>query len=124
MTDLRALAESHLAITIEGDWSKEVTLVGPDDGEEQILRGQVLYDRKIENPDTGQEMIVNAPVVSLRISSMDPVPKKDEKWFIKMPISPVAGAPIENFLLDGGRAREGGPSLGYFRYYPRKAEQS
>jgi len=122
MTDLRALAETHLSITLEGDWSKEVILTDPD-GAVQTVRGQILYDKTVMNPVTGQDQVVNEPVVTLRISSLTRVPQKRERWFIKMPDSPVLGAPIRDFVLDGGRAPEGGGAIGYIRLYPKKAKQ-
>jgi len=122
MTDLRALAESHLGITLEGDFSKEVILTDPD-GDIQTVRGQVLYDRTAQNPMTGQDQVLNEPVVTLRISTLTRVPEKRERWLIQMPVSPVVGAPLGDFVLDGGRAAEGGASIGYIRLYPKKAKQ-
>lgn len=121
--DLRALAESHLAITLEGGWGIEVDLTGPD-GEKQLgLKGQVLYDRTEQNPATGQEVFVNEPVVVLRYSSLNPAPKTNEVWQIRMPVSPEVGAPKGDFVLDKGRAVEGGRSIGFIRLYPKKAKQ-
>lgn len=122
MVDLRDLAENHLGITLEGAASKEVILTDPD-GAIQTVRGQVLYDKTVLNPMTGQDVVTNEPVVSLRISSLTRVPQKRERWFIKIPVSPVSGAPVEDFVLDGGRAQEGGASIGYIRLYPKKAKQ-
>ena len=123
VVNLRALAESHLAISLEGAWAIEVDLVGPDGEKQSGLKAQVLYDRTIENPATGQEVVVNEPVVVLRYSSLSPAPQSGEKWSIKMPVSPEAGAPKADFLLDKGRAVEGGRSIGFIRLYPKKAKQ-
>lgn len=122
MPDIRDLAERHLAITLEGPYSKEVILTDPD-GIKQTLRAQVLYDKTVQNPMTGQDQVINEPVVVLRRSSMTRVPVSSEKWFVKMPVSPVAGATKEDFVLGGGRAVEGGASIGFIRLYPKKAKQ-
>lgn len=120
--DIRDLAERHLAITLEGAYSKEVILTDPD-GVKQTLRAQVLYDKVVQNPITGQDQVINEPVVVLRRSSLTRIPKAAERWFVKMPISPVAGAAKEDFVLGGGRAVEGGASIGFIRLYPKKAKQ-
>lgn len=123
MTNLRELAESHLAITLEGQWSMEVDLIGPDGVKQSGLKAQVLYDRTEENPTTGQEVLVNKPVVTLRVSSLTTVPKSSENWLIRMPVSPVAGAAKEDFVLDPARAIEGGRSIGFIRLYPKRVKQ-
>lgn len=122
--NLRVLAESHLLISLEGVWGIEVDLTGPD-GEQQLgLKGQVLYDRTEQNPATGQEVFVNEPVVVLRYSSLSPAPQTGEVWQVRIPVSPQVGALKGDFVLDKGRAVEGGRSIGFIRLYPKKAKQS
>lgn len=121
--NIRALAEQHLGESLEGGYGIEVILTGPD-GKQQPVKGQVLYSRKVLNPVTGEDIIINEPVVVLRVSSLDPVPKTAEQWFIQMPVSPVEGAAKENFLMDKGKAVEGGASIGFIRLYPKKADQT
>ena len=123
LTNLRVLAESHLAITLEGAWSIEVDLIGPTGVKQLGLKAQVLYDRTEENPATGQPVIVNEPVVVLRHSSLTVVPKTNEKWLIRMPVSPVIDAEKEDFVLDPSRAIEGGRSIGFIRVYPKRVRQ-
>ena len=123
LTNLRALAESHLAVTLEGAWAIEVDLIGPTGVKQLGLKGQVLYDRTEQNPTTGQPVIVNEPVVVLRHSSLTAVPKSNEKWLIRMPVSPVEGAAKEDFVLDPSRAIEGGRSIGFIRLYPKRVKQ-
>ena len=123
LANLRALAESHLSVTLEGAWAIEVDLIGPDGKKQLGLKAQVLYDRTEQNPSTGQPVFVNEPVVVLRYSSLSPAPKSIEKWLIRMPVSPVEGAEKENFVLDSSRAIEGGRSIGFIRLYPKKVKQ-
>lgn len=123
LVNLRALAESHLSVTLEGAWAIEVDLIGPDGVKQLGLKAQVLYDRTEQNPSTGQPVIVNEPVVVLRHSSLTIMPKTNEKWLIRMPVSPVTGAVKEDFVLDPSRAVEGGRSIGFIRIYPKKVRQ-
>ena len=120
---LREVVEGHLSVTLEGRWSMEVDLTGPDGVIQEGLKAQVLYDRTEQNPTTGQEVIVNQPVVTLRYSSLTTVPKSSENWLVRMPVSPVAGAAKEDFVLDAARAVEGGRSIGFIRLYPKRVRQ-
>lgn len=131
MVNLREKAESDLAVTLEKDFSLPVELTGPDgipintrvsDG--SPLVGQVLFDYVKVNPDTGQEMVVNLPVVSLRISSLSRVPKAGETWHMKIPNSPSTTATLENYIIDADRPPEGGKSIGFIKLYARRAIQS
>ncbi len=124
LVNLRVLAESHLSVTLEGAWAIEVDLIGPDGKKQLGLKAQVLYDRTEQNPSTGQPVIVNEPVVVLRYSSLNPAPASpNEKWAISMPVSPVADAAKEDFVLDPSRAIEGGRSIGFIRLYPKRVRQ-
>jgi len=130
MINLREQIELDLAESIEGEWKMPVELTSPD-GVQQILNkndptellgGQVLYFTSRENPVTGETMIVNNPVITLRISSLDRVPQPGEKWYIKIPISPVSGAPKVRFLFSADRTTESGTDIGFIRIYPQKIE--
>ena len=129
--NLRERAERDLATTLEGPFSLPVELVDPDGNEitESLndadgLRGQIIYDTIKLNPDTGDEMVVNKPVVSLRRSSLARVPAPGEVWFVRIPIDPSTTATKESFVIDADRPPEGGRSLGFIRIYLRKAAQS
>lgn len=119
--NLRQLTEADLANTLEGDFALPVELIGP--GGIQNLTGQILYDTVSLVPETGETVITNEPIVTLRRSSLNPVPKDGEKWSIKIPTSPSPTASMENFVIDGDRASEGGASIGFIRLYLRRAVQ-
>ena len=68
--------------------------------------------------------MVNNPIVVLRRSSLERVPVAGEKWLVKIPIDPVEGSTIDDFIIDPTRPPEGGRSIGFIRLYLRKAEQS
>lgn len=130
MINLRQQTEKDLGFSLEGAWSLPVVLIDPD-GVEQTksknnplndLSGQILYDHRIVDSDTGMEHTVNTPVVTLRISSLDRVPQDGEKWGMKFPLVPDPSAPKTTFILIG-RPPEGGPSIGFIRLYPQLAGQ-
>ena len=87
------------------------------------LVGQINYETIVVNPDTGEEIAVNTPNVSLRRSSLSRVPIAGEKWIVRIPISPLAGAPTEDFLISATQPPRGGATIGFIRLYLQKTEQ-
>lgn len=124
MTNLRELAESDLETTLENpdEWGLPVILVDGSTGAKQTVEGQILYDTVKINPDTGAEIIVHDPIVTLRRSTLSPVPASGEDWSVEIPITPSRTGATELFLMD--RADEGGNSLGIIRLYLTKTKQS
>ena len=128
--NLRLKAENDLAFSLEGLWALPVVLVDPDGNEQtksandptKDLSGQVLYDHKELDSETGMEIIVNTPVVTLRLSSLDRVPKYGETWKMKFALVPDPKAPKQTFILIG-RPPQGGASIGFIRLYPQLAGQ-
>jgi hypothetical protein len=121
--NLRELAESDLLTTLEGEWALPVTLISPDAETQTGIMGQVLYDTVRVNPETGEDMVVGNPVVSLRRSSLNRVPLSGENWIVKIPTIPSFTAPLEDFVIDPTRPIEGGRSIGFIRLYLRKVVQ-
>lgn len=136
MTNLREQMEEDLAITLEGEWGLPVELIGPDGQEITTsanspdpqnplpLMGQVLYTTIRVSPATGEEVIANAPVITLRRSSLARIPVPGETWHIKFPKDPSLTAQLDDYVFSIDRASEGGRSLGFIRFYPTKAVQS
>ncbi len=130
MENLRAQIERDLGESIEGEWKIPVELTSPDgqvqryslNDPSQRLGGQVLYFSRQTNPETGEMIIVNQPVVSLRVSSLIRVPAAGENWFIRMPISPTVGAPVRSFVFTPTRSPEHGTDIGFIRIYPQVPE--
>lgn len=126
---LRAEIEADLVDTLEGDFGLPVELISPDgvryttsaNDPTQTLVGQILYDSVSQDAD-GNTMIDARPVVTLRRSSLARIPLDGERWSVRIPVDPTAGATIGTFLLE--RAPEGGRSIGFIRLYLRAAEQS
>lgn len=124
--NLRVQVESDLHQTLEGDWGLPVVLISPDGVEQsksknnpdEDLKGQILYDHRTIDQETGLEILVNTPVVTLRVSSLDRVPEDGEKWEMQFPLTPDPDAPKESFILIG-RPPEGGASIGFIRLYPQ-----
>lgn len=137
MFNLREQMERDLGITLEnGGWGLPVELTGPDgivlntsqnspDPQNPLpLMGQVLYTTVRVSPETGEEVVMNKPVVTLKRSSLARIPADGENWHIKFPTDPSLTAELKNFALTPGRANEGGRSIGFIRLYPTKVVQS
>lgn len=123
MPNLREQAESDLGLTLEGEFGQPVELTNPDTGAIQTVQGQVLYDTTSADPETGVPIIINNPVVTLRRSSLNPMPQPGEIWHIRIPITPSTTAALEDFLIDDTHALDGGGSLGIIRLHLIRAEQ-
>lgn len=121
--NLRERAESDLGLTLEGRWGLPVVLVAPDGARQEDLRGQVMYDIVRMDPDTGNEVTIDSPVVTLRRSSLTRVPVAGETWGIEFPESPSETAPMVQHILTPDRPPEGGKSIGFIRLYPQRITQ-
>ena len=132
MVNLREKAEADLATTLEKEWGLPVQLVDPDGNEitqsfndaTLLLRGQVLYDTVRVDPETGEPMIINEPIVTLRRSSLERVPIAGENWLVRIPVDPSESAAFIDFVISPTKAPEGGRSIGFIRLYLRRAVQS
>jgi hypothetical protein len=136
--NLRERAESDLAITLEDptQFGLPVELTGPDGKEYNTsanspdplnplpLYGQVLYTTVRVSPETGEEMVTNAPVVVLRRSSLERIPQDGENWHIRFPKDPSLTGEFSDYVFTPDRASEGGRSIGFIRLYPSKVDQS
>lgn len=129
--NLRQRVERDLETTLEGGFSLPVSLIAPD-GEVYDtkksdpltpLTGLVLYNRKEYNPETGEDIMVPSPVVTLRRSSLERIPADGEKWAVLIPIDPDPEADKKEFIFYA-RPAEGGRAIGYIRIYPQEAEQA
>jgi hypothetical protein len=122
MVDLRAAMESFLGVSLEGDFSLPVEITTPD-GAVQTVRGQVLYDRTGEDPQTGETVYVTEPVVVVRRSSLDPLPTPGQRLVVRIPATPEEDGELETYFCFDQSFR-GGRSLGMLRLYLTKTEQS
>lgn len=122
MIDLRARVERDLSRTLEGEFGMPITLIDPTTGTRQSVRGQVCYFSKDVEPETGVQIRVEKPSVTVRRSSLTIVPQAGERWGVRVPSSPVAGAPIETYVSEVG-ARDGN-SFGFLTLYLTKTKQA
>lgn len=131
MENLRAQIETDLHESLEGEWGMPVELTTPDgetqthsiNNPDELLKGQCLYFSRQENPATGEMMIVNQPVVTLRISSLIQEPLAGETWYIKFPKSPRVGASMLSWVFTPTKAPEHGTDIGFIRIYPQRVDQ-
>lgn len=131
MGEQRAIIESDLRETLEGDFGLPVELIAPDGTKQlysandptELLQGQILYDSLIQDPNTGLDVVVHKPVVSLRRSSLTTVPDATpgQNWAVRIPLEPSVSAPKMTFRI--GRVTEGGDSIGFVRLYLERIEQ-
>jgi hypothetical protein len=121
--NLRVQIEEDLATTLESadDFGLPVILISPD-GEIQEVNGQILYDTQKIDPETGLDMIVHKPVVTLRRSSLTRIPAGGERWGVRIPETPDPNAEKVLHMLE--QAPEDGRSIGFIRLYLTKAVQA
>lgn len=111
--------------TLESEWKMPVELTSPDGVQQlysknnpsELLGGQVLYSSRRENPETGETIVVNQPVVTLRVSSLVRIPKAGEKWYIKIPTGIEPNASKQSFVFTPDRSPENGTDMGFIKLY-------
>ena len=132
MSNLRALVVSDVKELNHNDWGMPIVLKDPDgnvyntDNEtgESLMAIQVLYDYNKWNPDTGEDILVNEPVIVMSRKSLARIPLPGENWQVMFSLDPSDPDNLaENYVIDGGRSPEGGQSLGFIRLYPHKVDQ-
>lgn len=121
--NLRERVERDLAVSLEGRWGLPVILTSPDGERQGDLKGQVLYGIRRIDPDSGNEIVVDTPAVTLRRSSLTRVPLAGERWIVEIPAS-VTDATMKPYHLTPDRPPEGGKSVGFIRLYLQEVEQS
>jgi hypothetical protein len=135
MPNLRVLAKDDTRELNTADWGLPVKLTDPDGVEYttdaitggQLTAVQILYDYKQFSPATGEDKLMNEPIVVMHRASLSRVPQPGETWYMSFPVDPDPDTPEAQwgkFILSPTRAPEGGRSLGVIRLYPRKAVQS
>lgn len=128
--NLRVDIESDLSETLEDPdgYGLPIILIAPDgtiqtkseNDADQDLSGQILYDSSIMDPETGLEIVVDKPVITLRRTSLTRIPAAGEKWFIRIPERPDPTAPKSLHSLE--RPPEHGKSIGFIRLYLTRAQ--
>lgn len=121
MPNLRELTESDLGLTLETDFALPIELTSPA-GDIQTVQGMILYDTTSMDQATGEDIIANDPVVTVRRSSLTTVPQNGENWHIRIPTTPSPTAPLEDFYL-AKRPIEGGGSIGIMRLFLTRVKQ-
>lgn len=129
--NLRERVETDLGKSLEGDFGLPVELITPDaviinmrQSDSTPLVGQVLYNSKDVDVETGLPIVVNNPVVTLRRSSLSRIPVAGEKWIVKIPKNPKETDTLISFAMDASRPPESGQSMGFIKLYLRAIQQS
>jgi len=124
--NLRVQAEADLFDTLEDSdgFGLPVELINPDTGAIQTksandptldLSGQILYDTLVVDPQSGLEMVIHKPVVTLRRSSLDVIPEAGKGWGVRIPETPDPTANKTLHYVE--RAPEDGKAIGFIRLY-------
>lgn len=135
MSNLRALAVTDMREQNLKDWYLPVQFTDPDGNVynkdnisgEQLQAVQILYSYPKMDPQTGEEILINEPVVVMARKSLARVPVAGERWHLRFPTEPdptIPAAQWGDYVLSELRAPEVGESLGFIRLYPQKAVQS
>ena len=129
---LRERQEKDLQTVLEGKWGTPVSVIYPN-GEKQefkagstteSLKGQVIYPRLVDDPDTGEQIVLDKYVATLRRTSLDQ-DINDQNYqsvFLQFPITNDTTSPKVTFSID--RPPEGGQTLGTVRLYCIATKQS
>ena len=126
MISVPALAEADLGDTLEGECGAPVSLMSPDGAliDQSVnggaLKGFVRRSYTDTREKSGDKVIVNAPVVKLRITSLAQIPATGEKWQIGIPESPLDGAGIEWYDLDPKKPVEANRNSGTVKMFLAK----
>lgn len=143
--NLRLVSRRNLIIT-EIQWGLLIRLTAPDTGtiydrsadkDDPLRTLQTLNDFKRLNPETGEEVLVIDPVVSIRLDALARKPQSGETWHVKIQTEPL-DIPLSmdfdaaillhpdsfvDYMIDPSKATEGGNSIGFTRLYLHLAEQ-
>jgi hypothetical protein len=123
MTNVRTLAERDLRHTLEGEFAVPVVLISPqgERAEKTVdgrpLTGRVLWNHKEINPETGEPVMVNSPVVTLRESSLPRIPKSGEVWGVIIPEGVRVWTQRKHYVTDADGIVESGRNLGYINLF-------
>ena len=132
MTNLRTRAIKDLKNQNIKNWGTSVEFIDPDgivyntDNEtgKPLRTLQTLYDRRDENPDTGEPITVHEPVIVQARSSLSRIPAPGEQWSIRFPLDPTDENTLSNYVFNSDRSMGEGNSLGFIRIYPFRLVQS
>jgi len=128
MLRIRA-AEDAKRLNIK-DWGLLVELISPDgiiynkdkENGEPLKALSILYDRVTIIPETGEDMTVPEPTVTLSRLSLIRIPEVGENWIVKIPESPTSENMMD-YMISPTRSPEGGKSNELIRLYLQKVEQ-
>jgi hypothetical protein len=125
---LREVIEADLLETLEGEYRLPVVLISPAGqiistkrGSTADLVGQIIYDARIIDPLSGENKIIHAPTVTVRITSLSVVPAPGENWLCRIPISPSYTAAKSDYVI---REITDGRAFGWVQFHLIKAVQS
>lgn len=106
MTLYRMLNEKTRSVN-QNRWGVEYSAMGPDgvwqtvDAESgnPLKTIQVVYNSVEYKPETGEEVVVRDPNITISTRDLDPFPKEGENWVFRLPESMNPGASTKLYKM-------------------------
>ena len=89
----------------------------------EITDAIVLSGRTTISPDSGEEIVVFRPVVTIPRSSLVVIPAADENCMFEIPLDPLIPTVLTSVSRDTSKTDEGGRSVNTKRFYLSQVEQ-
>lgn len=108
------IASQMHKITASGD----IYLTCKSDGERRLITDAItLSGRTTISPDSGEEVVVFRPVVTIPRSSLVVVPASNEECLFEVPLDPLNPTVLTPVARDMSKSDEGGRSVNTIRFY-------
>lgn len=118
MGTLRQEMEADLAEILEGDYGQEITLQDPTTGESTTVQGQDIRGMRMFDPDSGMEVFVKTPVVTVRNSRFTTLPREGWGCLIRTSLTDTTTV---SYVVD--RVAEDGDSFGWTKCFLSLGQQ-
>lgn len=103
---------------LEGDFGQTIAFMNPADGSTVTVQGQDVRGTRMQDPETGMDIFVKTPVVTVRNSRFTTLPAKG--WGCRIRAS-VTDATTVAYVVD--RVAESGKSFGWTKCFLSLGEQ-
>lgn len=125
------IPNSGLKLMLEGAYGELVELIPPEDGVEittnedgDPLRGQVLRDFQMLDPETGDPVVVAKGIVTLRKSALRLVPQVGETWSVRIQRNPDDESVMDTYVINTDESIMGGSTAGFITLMLKTLEQT
>ena len=115
---------------LEGSYGLNVELTPPDgiditeDEDGNQLKGQIIYDFDLQDPESGDPVVVTQTLVSLRKTALRVVPESGQSWGVRIPLDPSVPETLTQFTINTDEAIMGGKTAGFITLSLKEIDQS